>query len=161
MRICIKIYGSCERELKSRFKLQQENLKQDLLDFPECVIIPSCLESLESKPASCCLQLFVHYCVLLLKPYAWFVDALFCCMLWQTVFKTTPEVLLNRPKKKTKNLQFPSKSRTAHDAKHIFQCCVNAFQWGLLSRATKASDYLTTRSWDQSLLLSWVRFGNC
>jgi hypothetical protein len=39
-----------QRELKSRSKLQQENLKQDLLDCPTSVIISSCLESLESKP---------------------------------------------------------------------------------------------------------------
>jgi len=105
-----------QRELESRSKLQQEKLS--LLDCPMCVIISSCLESLESKLAICCLRLFVHYCVWLLKPNAWFVEALFCCMLWQTVFKTSPEVQSNR-QKKTKNLQFPSKSRTTHDASQL------------------------------------------
>jgi hypothetical protein len=102
-RICIKIYGSCKENLNQDPNFNKRTLNQDLLDCPMCVIISSCLESLESKPAICCLQQFVHYCVWLLKPNALFVEALFCCMLWQTVFKTTPEeVLSNRPKKKLK-----------------------------------------------------------
>jgi len=59
-----------QRELESRSKLQQEKLSRDLLDCPMCVIISSCLESLESKLAICCLQLSVHYCVWLLKANA-------------------------------------------------------------------------------------------